>query len=78
MFEILVKIPKEYYNDDTEYNVKDIMLDAIPIMPRIGEISVSNNDWEIVGYISVNPKPDTTELQTKYENIIITNTEFDS
>ena len=72
MYQITIKIPKQYYNEEAEYDVKDIINDALAIVPRLGDIAVSNDSYEVVGYNSVhNDISMFMDLQEKYEHISI-------
>ena len=71
MYQIIIKIPKEYYNEE---QIADIKNDALVISDKFGAISVSNDSFEIVGYTSESV-PNTDDLEAKYENIIITSLE---
>ena len=77
MYQITIKIPKQYYNEEAEYDVKDIINDALAIVPRLGDIAVSNDSYEVVGYNSVhNDLSAFVDLQEKYEHIAILLTEI--
>ena len=52
MYQILVKIPKTEYNEDVEPTVSRIKAELTEINSNFGKICVSNNEYEILGYVS--------------------------
>lgn len=65
MYQIYLKIPKEYYSIE---QIVEITNDALVISRKFGEIAVSNDAFELIGYIG-STEPDMSGLQSKYEHI---------
>ena len=71
MYRILIKVPREYYNDST-IEPYIIIKAAQVINNKVGQIAISNNHNDIVGYNDdIDSSEQFNDLKVIYEHISV-------